>query len=177
MTLRLPIPSDGPAMQKVARSSKLLSVHDTYYYALMAKHFKRTCLVAEYQETISAYVTGYIPAKQQDTLFIWQIGVAPDLQGKSIGKQMLSALVDTLQPLFLESTIVPSNKASIALFRSVARFFDTKHTFSKEPFFSKEDLGPHEPAEHLMRIGPLSLPGTGAATETNQIPNLSHSNG
>lgn len=169
LTLRGPIGSDGPAMQKVARASKVLSVHDTYYYALMANHFQRTCIIAECGKTVCGYVTGYIPPAQPDTLFIWQVGVAPGYQGKSIGKRMLSALLYTLRPTFLEATIVPANRASIALFRSVAVLFNANHTFSENPFLSREDLGPYEPAEHMMRIGPLSFSGTDTSTRIDQI--------
>lgn len=153
---RLPTSRDARAMRFLAQDSKVLSVNSTYYYSLMSRHFRDTCLVAESRGSICAYVTGYSPPGQADTLFVWQVGVGRQFQGQGLGKKLLSALVKSRKPDFLEATIALDNQASINLFRSVARDFGTGHTFSEDSFFNEEDLGAGDKAEHLMRIGPFS---------------------
>lgn len=142
-------------MRNVARETKVLSVNSTYFYALMSRHFQQTCLVAESKGQLCGYVIGYHPPEQPDTLFIWQIGVACQYQKKGLGKKMLTHLIKSTQPDYLEATIAQANHPSINLFKSVARQFGAQHNFSKNPFFDDEDLGAAEQAEHLMRIGSL----------------------
>ena len=152
---RPPTSADARAMRSLAQDSQVLSVNSTYYYALMARHFSDTCLVAEGTEGICGYVTGYSPPEQPDTLFVWQVGVAHECQGQGLATKMLSALINSKQPDYLEATIAPDNKASINLFCSVARQLGADYTFAKTPFFGEEELGAGEDAEHLMHIGPF----------------------
>jgi diaminobutyrate acetyltransferase len=152
---RPPTSGDAGAMRALARDSGVLSVNSTYYYALMARHFSSTCLVAEDQGRLCAYAIGYGPPAQPGTLFIWQVGVAAPQQGRGLAKKMVSALIHRCRPDFLEATIAPANQASIALFRAVARQFSCSHTFSEAAFFSRQELGGDQ-AEHLMRIGPFA---------------------
>ncbi|AGF77599.1 diaminobutyrate acetyltransferase [Desulfocapsa sulfexigens DSM 10523] len=157
ISFRSPTSYDATTMQLLAVDSKVLSVHDTYYYALMARHFEETCVIAECEGIPCGYVTAYIPPGQPDTLFIWQVGVARKFQGKGVGRSMLLSLLNAVRPDFLEATISPDNQASIGLFRSVAKFFAAEHTFSEKPFFTAEDLGAAEAVEHLMHIGPFTF--------------------
>lgn len=153
--LRHPVSNDGPAMRQIAGNTQVLSVNSAYYYALMAKHFQSTCLVAENENGICGYVTGYHPPGQPNDLFIWQVGVARQFQGKGLAGRMLIALVHERQPAFIEATIAKDNQASIKLFRSIGRHFKANHFFSSEPFFNKDSLGSHEQPEYLMRVGPF----------------------
>lgn len=144
-------------MKRIAKDSGVLSVNSTYFYALMPRHFRSTCLVAKQKEQVEGYVIAYAPPKQPDTLFVWQVGVAVEHQGKGLGKKLLTALVKAVEPDFLEATIAPGNQPSVNLFKSVARGFGAEHFFGAQPFFGTEDLGSDEEAEHLMRIGPFNI--------------------
>lgn len=154
---RTPLSSNAQEMKQIARDTGVLSVNSTYYYALMSRHFGETCLVVECEGQVCGYVIGYCPPDKPDTLFIWQVGVSKDWQGKGLGKKLLIALVERNKPAFVEATIAPDNKASINLFQSVARHFGSDHIFSDTAFFSEEDLGEDETPEHLMQIGPIEL--------------------
>lgn len=155
--LRSPTSMDARAMRILAQDSKVLSVNSTYYYALLARHFQSTCLVAEVGADICGYVIGYFPPEQPHTLFVWQVGVANKWQGKKIGKKLLISLVQATRPDFLEATIAAQNKPSINLFKSVAHNFGTNHSYSLEPFFGEAELGKGEEPENLMRIGPFKF--------------------
>jgi L-2,4-diaminobutyric acid acetyltransferase len=146
---------DGPAMQRIARDTGVLSVNSGYYYALMARLFRRTCLVARYQDQIYGYITGFFPPDRWDSLFVWQIGVAPEAQGRGLGKRMLIALAKQARPAFIEATIDPENAASIKTFAAAARHLGADWVFADRPYVDQRDLGPGQPPEHLMRIGPI----------------------
>lgn len=155
VTFRYPVSADGPALRRIASDSRVLAVNSGYYYALMVRHFSATCLVAEIDSRVCGYIIGYCPPAQPDTLFVWQVGVGPEWQGKGMGRKMLISLVQKKGPKFLEATIDPDNRASVKLFKSVARQMGASYDFGQAPFFSEADLS-GEPAEHLMRIGPFS---------------------
>jgi L-2,4-diaminobutyric acid acetyltransferase len=152
---RPPTSSDAAAMHNLARDSQILSVNSIYSYALMARYFHKTCLVAEYQGNVCGYITGFSPPEQPKTLFVWQIGIAKPMQKQGLGKEMLITLVKAKQPVFLEATIDPENQASINLFKSVAKYFAADHTYFTTPFFDTNDLHDGEHVEHLMNIGPF----------------------
>src|SRR3546814_4033971 len=62
------------------------------------------------------------------SLFVWQIGVAPDATGRGIAGCLLRALLD--RPACrtvrcIEATVAPTNLASAALFRALARDLGT----------------------------------------------------
>src|SRR3546814_3808888 len=62
------------------------------------------------------------------SLFVWQIGVAPDATGRGIAGRLLRALLD--RPACrtvrcIEATVAPTNLASAALFRALARDLGT----------------------------------------------------
>ncbi|MFZ5564275.1 MAG: diaminobutyrate acetyltransferase [Thermodesulfobacteriota bacterium] len=148
---------DGPAMMQIARETGVLSVNSAYYYALMARRFQDTCMVARCKGALCAYTTGFFLPRQPNTLFVWQVGVATAAQGRGIGRKVLTALIEKARPAFIEATIVPGNTASIRLFQSAARHFEAAWAFSNTPFFTRSDMGPDETPEHLMRIGPIHL--------------------
>ncbi len=153
---RRPTSKDGPVMHSIAEDTGVLSVNSTYAYTLMSRHFSETCIIGEQDGEVVAYIIGYTEPQAPDTLFVWQIGVAGQCQGKGIGKEMLIALINQCKPRFLESTITRDNTASIKVFSSLGAAFHTEHHFSQAPYFQKEELGTGEEAEHLMRIGPFS---------------------
>jgi L-2,4-diaminobutyric acid acetyltransferase len=131
--LNKPRRGDGPAMRVIARDTGVLSVNSAYYYAMMARCFSDTCLVARSGEQVCGYIAALFLPAQPETLFVWQIGVSRAAQGKGIGKQMLIRLIERARPAFLEAT------------------------FSDKPFFTQSDMGSTDAPEHLMRIGPIQL--------------------
>lgn len=157
ITLCHPVSHDSRAMKQIAGESRILSVNSTYYYALMARDFKRTCMVALYGKLMCGFVTGYASPGPSNTLVVWQVGVAGDWQGKGIGRKLLIALIKENQPDFLEATCASNNQAAINLFESAARYFGVNALFSEIPFFAEDDLGENDEPEHLMQIGPIKL--------------------
>ncbi len=148
-----------------------LDVNSLYAYALLATHHSATCFVAIQDQRICAAVTGYIPPRQPDTYFLWQVAVAPEQQGTGLGSKLLDHIYQhCMLPnhlSHLETTISPGNSASQRLFSRFAKCHQVAITHT--PLFSSLDLQPvrqadglqgqteqHE-AEHLYRLGAWSV--------------------
>jgi L-2,4-diaminobutyric acid acetyltransferase len=120
-------------------------------------HHAKTSVVAEIDGVLVGAVTGYIPPGQPDSLFIWQVAVAPQLRGQGLARLMLEYLrrtcVSENKLLWIETTISPSNTASHHLFTSFTLQHDVGCAITT--LFSAELFGEsgHE-EEKLYRIGP-----------------------
>ncbi|MEQ6389354.1 diaminobutyrate acetyltransferase [Bacillaceae bacterium S4-13-58] len=138
-------------------TNSTLDQNSAYKYIMMSKYFRETCVVAKHEDQLVGFVTAFIPPKQQDVVFVWQIGVDPNFKGKGIASKLLHELInrEACQDVrFVEATVTPDNEASKALFRKLAKDFQTEcsvhECFSKD-LFPTED---HE-AEDTFRIGPI----------------------
>jgi L-2,4-diaminobutyric acid acetyltransferase len=113
--------------------------------------------VAEFNGELAGAVTAYIPPSQPETLFIWQVAVAPTMQGQRLGSRMLDTLTErcarTQGFKNIETTISPSNIGSQKLFASYARRHHV--AIKSRPYFTAVDFGGgrHE-EEWLYQIGP-----------------------
>lgn len=154
---RRPQAADGATLWRLATASGTLEVNSPYTYILLSDHFADTCVISECDGAATGFVAGYMIPTRNDTVFVWQIGVAPEARGRGLAKALLAALLDQTRKLgvrYLEATVTPSNKASEALFRAFARDHDAPCRL--DPGYT-EDLFPgaaHE-AERCFRIGPI----------------------
>ncbi len=150
---REPQRPDGGALHRLVGENRGLDVNSAYLYCLLAEHFRGTCVVAEYDETLCGFVSAYRLPHANDRLFIWQVGVSPAVRGKGIAFSMLNTLEQ--RPFFkdiseIQMTITPSNKASQALFHKWAEHLNS--TLIQEPYLTEHDLGIHHEPEDLYRI-------------------------
>jgi L-2,4-diaminobutyric acid acetyltransferase len=156
---RHPQVADGLRIWRLIREAGTLDLNSTYAYLVLCRDFADTCLLAEHDGRLDGFVTGYLPPKHPNTLFIWQIGVAPAARGKGLASQLLENLLQSESCRHVNSLITnvtPSNKASRALFARLARALETELT--EDDGFG-EALFPepgHEP-ERLLHIGPFSV--------------------
>jgi L-2,4-diaminobutyric acid acetyltransferase len=151
-----PTVEDGAAMWELVNESTL-DQNSAYKYIMMCEFFAETCVVAKEDDQVVGFVTAFIPPERQDVVFVWQIGVHSSQRGKGLASKLLDELVqrDGCQEVkYVEATVTPSNSASQALFRRLARSYDTECKVSE--CFS-EDLFPeagHE-EELTFRVGPI----------------------
>ena len=156
---RKPEVSDGAKIFGLVEACKPLDRNSVYSYLLLCHHFAETCVVAELEGEIVAFLSGYCPPDREDVFFVWQVAVDPQMRGRGLGKLLLTEALRrpaAKRCNFLETTITPSNDASQRLFTTLAR--DLKARCTVASCFSTEHFGQenHE-AEHLFRIGPFSL--------------------
>lgn len=157
LSFRNPVADDGPGIYALADRSKPLDLNSRYCYLILCEHFSSTCVVVERAGDIVAFMTAYILPEQRDTLFVWQIAVDADMRGKGMAKKMLRHLLSrpVLKGIrYIEATVNPSNDASRALFRALAR--DCLVDISESMLFPAElfGAGDHE-QENLIRVGPI----------------------
>ncbi|NOY70434.1 MAG: diaminobutyrate acetyltransferase [Deltaproteobacteria bacterium] len=156
VVFRTPKIPDGKYFWEIAKTSKVLDVNSLYHYLIICRHFGKTCIAAEKQGHVIGFVTAYIPPGSPDSLFVWQVAVDEKERGQGVGLKMLTNAFNNLKELNIknmDTTITPSNQASINLFTAVARELNLPFEFEKE-FFSATTFGQnnHEP-EILFHIG------------------------
>jgi len=145
-------------MQTLVEASPPLDNNSRYCYLLLCEHFAPTCAVAEADGSVLAFVTAYVPPGQPDTLFVWQVAVAPMLRGQGVARRLIDHVLqrpDLAHVRFVEATVNPSNDASRALFASLAREYGA---LLSEACMFPEALFPsgHE-QENLLRVGPFQI--------------------
>lgn len=151
--LRAVGPGDGPTMHQLVVDGGGLDRNSPYAYVLAARFHAATSVIADGPEGPAGFVLGLTPAPRPDTLFVWQVGVAPAARGQGLALRMLHHLVDEVEPTYLEATVTPSNEASKRLFRALAR--DRGAELEVTRWVDSDALGGAEP-EDLHRIGPIA---------------------
>lgn len=164
-TFRNPTASDGPTLHHLIARCPPLDQNSRYCNLLQASHFGDTAIVAEADGHLVGFVTGYrIPGRAR-TLFVWQVGVAPEARGQGLALRLLEALLGRLGDVdTLETTVTPDNRASMATFERLAERLDAPIArtvlFSKQRHFD----GAHDD-EVLLSIGPFSGAAAGPLTD------------
>lgn len=157
LLFREPGIADGASLHRLIQVCPPLDLNSPYAYLLLCAHHARTCVVAESTDGIAGFISSYRLPDAPETLFVWQVAVAPMARGQGLAGQMLRHLLTRPQMAdcnWLETTVTPSNQASMNLFAALAAELGLRS--EKRVFFSTEDFGDqgHE-AEMLIRMGPL----------------------
>lgn len=157
VVFRLPIADDGTAIHKLIGQCAPLDPNSLYCNLLQATHFADTSVLAECDGELAAFLSAYVKPAEPEVLFVWQVAVAEKWRGHGFARSMLMALFQrpSLKSVqFLETSITPSNQASVSLFRRFANerqaALTTAILFSKAGHFA----GNHDD-EVLFRIGPF----------------------
>ncbi|GGF96529.1 diaminobutyrate acetyltransferase [Paenibacillus abyssi] len=160
ITLRPPDKKDGAAVWELISSAGTLDLNSAYCYLMFCNLFQDTCVIAEEKGQTVGFVSAFFPPDRENSLFVWQVAVDPEVRGRGLGKAMLNELLSrhgAQRIVFMEATVSPSNEASRRLFQSVAAahscpleviheegypagLFPSGHTHEDEP---------------LLRIGPF----------------------
>jgi len=163
IALTSPTAADGPALSDLITRCPPLDTNSRYCNLLQCTDFAETAVLAwleseRAERRLLGSITGYIPPKQPDVLFVWQVAVAEAGRGRGLAKSMLRHLLQRERGKdvrFIETTITLNNQASWALFRGFARELacgcEESVCFDKEQHFA----GYHD-SEFLCRIGPFS---------------------
>ena len=157
LTIEHPETADGPELWKLVAETEVLDRNSLYAYLLLGSHFSRTCIAAKSEGRLVGAVTGYLPPERADTLFVWQVAVHADQRGKGLASRMLDRLLERLARRgvrYLETTVSPSNTASVGMFRKLAARWQAPLEVGPGFPGSLFRYQTHE-AEPLYRIGPL----------------------
>lgn len=157
INLRRPTIADGAALHDLVGRCPPLDENSRYCNLLQVAHFADTSIVAEAQgdDRLCGFVTGYRIPDRQDTLFVWQVGVAPEARGLGLAWHMLTSLIDRVDGVeHLETTVTPDNQPSQRVFESVAQ--ELRAPISRSTLFGRtEHFQDEHEDEVLYRIGPF----------------------
>lgn len=152
---RKPSRGEGKFLHALVGDCPPLDVNSAYAYMILCAHFADTCVVAEEQGRQVGFVSAYRKPADPDVLFVWQVAVHPRVRGRGVGSRLLLELLarpSCSSVTAIETTVGPDNRASWALFQSLAEKLGA--ATSREMFFREEDFGePGHEAELLLRIG------------------------
>lgn len=154
ITLRMPTRKDGSAVWALIRACKPLDENSMYCNLLQSDHFRDTCVIAEVGGEIGGWISAYLMPGAPDTLFVWQVAVAPAARGMGLGGRMLEALLD--RPFCagvrqIQATVTPTNDASRAMLQGFARRRNA--TLSTEPYIDSDaHLAGLHPSEDRITI-------------------------
>lgn len=133
-----------------------------YCNLLHCTHFADTSVAAIMNDEVGneqlvGFISGYLPPRQPDTLFVWQVAVSEQARQRGLAGHMLDALLQRpacADVRFIDTTINPGNAASWGLFESWARRREAP-TRRHLHFESQRHFAGRHDDELLMRIGPL----------------------
>lgn len=161
VVLRHPVLEDGTAVFDLVDACKPLDLNSHYLYLLQCSHFAPTCVVATLHGEVLAWVSGYIPPKQTDTFFVWQVAVGEKARGLGLGKKLITwVLAQQTGIQKIHTSITPDNAASWGLFKSLARDWGSDLT-SGDWFDKQSHFGGRHNTEVLVEI---ALPTSPLAT-------------
>jgi L-2,4-diaminobutyric acid acetyltransferase len=156
--LRKPESADGSRLHKLISECKPLDGNSVYCNLLQCTHFADTCVAAELDGELIGFISAYIPPKQQNVLFIWQVAVQENARGRGLAQRMLAELLDRNEcndVQFIEAAITPENEASWRMFGS----FAYQRKWRTEQFIlfdSRVHFAGEHNDEYLLRIGPFN---------------------
>ena len=157
ITFSNPISEDGARVYDLIANCPPLDVNSRYCNLLQCSHFADTCVAAWLDGKLVGFVSGYLPPKQPDTYFVWQIAVDAAARGQNLAQRLLDHALQlpACQAVTqLQTTITEDNEASKRVFQKLA---DRRSVgISHAPFFTKEKHfdGQHN-TEFLYTIGPF----------------------
>lgn len=152
--LRRPNIDDGASVHQLIRHCPPLNENSLYCNLLQTCHFAETSVAAELDGKLVGFISAYLVPERPDTLFIWQIAVAPEVRGVGLASRMIREVL--LRPTcvrvhYLETTITPDNRASRSMFRSLAHRLQAEWTESLVFDCERHFRGRHE-SELLLSI-------------------------
>ncbi|MGM0440849.1 MAG: GNAT family N-acetyltransferase [Elusimicrobiota bacterium] len=106
-------------LHKFVANCPPLEQYPVHLYKLTLRYFRNTCFIAELNGNWAGFLTSFISQVNPENLFMWQIGIHPDMQGKGLGKKILKAAEKKLKKRGIkkiELTVDPENSPSQKLF-------------------------------------------------------------
>lgn len=137
-SLRRPEARDGAAIWELVRNCKPLDENSMYCNLLQCDHFADTCVLGELDGKAVGWVSAYVMPNDPETLFVWQVAVAPAARGMGLGALMLTHVLGRkvcTGVRRLQTTITSENEASWALFRKFGRLQGSK--LEVQPYYTQ----------------------------------------
>jgi L-2,4-diaminobutyric acid acetyltransferase len=151
--LRKPVKNDAKKIYNLVKDTKVLDLNSEYLYLLQATHFNEYCAVAQEDEKIIGFVSGYLEPGHNHIYFVWQVAVDENYRGKGIASKLITEILgrDELKGVkTIHTTISPSNRSSQRVFEKLTR--DINGEISSEVMFEVSDFNNAHEDEVLYKI-------------------------
>lgn len=152
-----PVSEDGLRVHELIGGCAPLDENSIYCNLLQCDHFAETCVKVEQHGQLVAFISGYIPPKEPDVLFIWQVAVSATARGQGLGGRMLRYLLNCpacANVRYMHTTVTLANDPSIRMFESFAKKMSAG--VSRELRYDKNrHFGGNHDSEIRFAIGPL----------------------
>lgn len=160
VTIDRPRSEDGALVHDLIAACPPLDGNSLYANLLQCTHFSGSCAIARRQGDAVGWVSGYIPPKEPETYFLWQVAVRACARGERLPRRLIADILvrpEQAGVRFLKTTITADNDASWRLFRSVAHWLQAP--LEDAPLFDcdRHFHGRHA-SERLVTIGPFQPP-------------------
>ncbi len=158
LVTRIPNIKDAIEVYRLIDRCKPLDLNSEYYYMIMCSHFRGTSVVAEAEGEIVGFISAYQKPEDLRTLFVWQVAVDSRFRGKKVSKLMMANILTRANVKIvdkIETTVSPSNMASLGLFKSMAKTL--KADMSDSKFISSDMFDGEHEEEVLYTIKPVDL--------------------
>lgn len=154
VTFRAPTLADGATFWRLAKESGTLDLNSEYAYVMWCGQFSGASVVAEVDGEPAGFVMGFRPPETPEALFVWQVAVSSEHRGLGIAGRMIDSIVRRAGLTAVQATVTPSNDASMALFRGIAKRAGAE--CRETPYIESEHFPTegHEP-EVLFHIAPI----------------------
>lgn len=155
--LMQPTAEVGAAVHKLISECPPLDANSMYCNLLQSSHFAETAVAAYLENELVGFISGYRIPQRPETLFVWQVAVGEQARGQGLAGRMLKAILSREKNRDIkriETTITPGNKASWALFESLARKLDTEIS-SSVMFDRQQHFADQHDTEMLVKVGPF----------------------
>lgn len=155
--MRRPDANDGYAVHELIARCPPLDTNSLYCNLLQCTHFAESCVVALDGERPVGFASAYFVPKQPESLFVWQVAVAPEARNRGLGGRMLMDVLD--RPAcagvqYLKTTITETNEPSWSLFEALARRLEAP--LEQQLLFDRErHFHGAASSEFLVTIGPI----------------------
>jgi len=157
ITLRKPTAEDGMLVHQLISECPPLDTNSSYCNLLQCAHFADTSIAAFSGQELVGFVSGYPLPSRPDTLFVWQVAISKSARGQGLATKMLTELVQRSSKqgvCNIETTITDENKASWALFESLANKLSCQLSRSMMFDCVQHFSGQHD-SELLAKVGPF----------------------
>jgi diaminobutyrate acetyltransferase len=157
VTMRRPRGEDGPAVTALVSACPPLDPNSAYCNLLQCTHFADSCIVAERDDELAGWISGYRLPREPSRLFVWQVAVSPNARGQGLAGRMLDALLERPEAAgvtHVVTTVTLSNRSSRAMFRSWARRHSAILAECKQ-FDRHRHFGGKHATEWRIEIGPM----------------------
>jgi L-2,4-diaminobutyric acid acetyltransferase len=71
----------------LVKNTPPLDLNSEYHYMIQCSYFRNHCIIAQSNNQIAGFISGYIHPERNDTLFIWQVAVDKNFRGRGLPLQ------------------------------------------------------------------------------------------